>query len=79
MAGAALCQAPQERLFLHGRWQEGLEPRTGPTARDRDQLSRFEARIDALRAAGEFTIPMAPRGEAGSAARSDVDGRVAVA
>ena len=55
----ALCQAPQERLFLHGRWQEGLEPRTGPTARDRDQMSRFEARIDALRAAGEFTIPTA--------------------
>ncbi len=22
-----LCFAPQERLFLHGRWQEGIEPR----------------------------------------------------
>jgi glycine/D-amino acid oxidase-like deaminating enzyme len=55
----ALCQAPQERLFLHGRWQEGLDPRTGPTARDRDQMTRFEARIDALRASGMFTIPMA--------------------
>jgi glycine/D-amino acid oxidase-like deaminating enzyme len=54
----ALCQAPQERLFLHGRWQDGLEPRTGPTARDRDQMARFEARVDALRATGEFTIPM---------------------
>ena len=53
----ALCQAPEERLFLHGRWQEGLEPRTGPSARDRDQMSRFEARMDAFRASGEFTIP----------------------
>ena len=28
----ALCQAPQERLFLYGRWQDGLEPRTGPAS-----------------------------------------------
>jgi glycine/D-amino acid oxidase-like deaminating enzyme len=54
-----LCQAPQERLFLHGRWQEGLEPQVGPTAKDRDQFARFEERVDAARATGQFTIPMA--------------------
>ena len=32
-----LCQAPQERLFLYGQWQDGLEPRIGPSRRDRDQ------------------------------------------
>jgi hypothetical protein len=55
----ALCQAPEERLFLYGRWQDGLEPRTGPTARDRDQFKRFDDRMNALHATGEFTIPMA--------------------
>jgi glycine/D-amino acid oxidase-like deaminating enzyme len=54
-----LCHAPQERLFIHGRWQEGLEPSTGPARRDRDQIARFEDRIAQLRATGEFTIPMA--------------------
>jgi len=54
-----LCQAPQERLFLHGRWQEGLEPVVGPTGRDRDQFARFHDRIAALRETGEFTIPLA--------------------
>ena len=27
-----LVHAPRERLFIHGRWQEGLEPAVGPTA-----------------------------------------------
>ena len=40
-----LCHAPQERLFLHGRWQPGFEPQVGPTARDRDHVARFEARM----------------------------------
>ena len=54
-----LCHAPQERLFIHGRWQEGLEPAVGPARRDRDQMARFDERVRALRASGEFTIPMA--------------------
>jgi glycine/D-amino acid oxidase-like deaminating enzyme len=54
-----LCQAPQERLFLHGRWQEGLEPLVGPTLNDRDQFARFEERIESARATGQFTIPIA--------------------
>ena len=54
----ALCFDPQERLFLHGRWQEGIEPETGATARDREQYRRFNELIREFRASGEFTIPM---------------------
>jgi hypothetical protein len=58
-----LVHAPVERLFIHGRWQEGLEPAVGPTRRDRDQLARFADRMDEYRASGRFTIPA---GEDGS-------------
>ena len=54
-----LVHAPDERLFIHGRWQEGIEPAVGPTRRDRDQVARFTARMAELRASGRFTIPMA--------------------
>lgn len=54
-----LCQAPQERLFLHGRWQEGLEPHVGPTARDRAQFARFDELMAEARRSGRFTVPMA--------------------
>src|SRR5258705_709485 len=37
-----LCFAPQERLFLYGRWQDGIEPSIGLTASDRDQFRTFE-------------------------------------
>ena len=53
-----LCFSPQERLYLHGRWQEGLEPAVGVTARHREQYRRFEERIERFRASGQFTIPM---------------------
>jgi glycine/D-amino acid oxidase-like deaminating enzyme len=53
-----LCHAPQERLYLHGRWQEGIEPETGLTTSDREQFRRFHALTDELRAGGEFAIPM---------------------
>jgi len=53
-----LCFSPQERLFLHGRWQEGLEPAVGVGGRDRQQYRRFEERIEEFRASGQFTIPM---------------------
>jgi len=53
-----LCHAPQERLFLHGRWQPGFEPQVGPTARDRDHVARFEARMAGFAATGAFTVPM---------------------
>lgn len=55
-----LCHAPQERLFLHGRWQDGIEPDIGLTAEDHRQFQRFEARIREFRQTGQFRIPMAP-------------------
>jgi len=54
-----LCFDPQERLFLHGTWQDGLEPTIGLGTRDREELRRFAARMAEFRATGRFTIPMA--------------------
>jgi glycine/D-amino acid oxidase-like deaminating enzyme len=53
-----LCHSPQERLFLHGRWQEGIEPEIAATAQDRQQYQRFDERMNEFRASGEFAIPM---------------------
>ena len=53
-----LCFTPQERLFLYGRWQEGIEPAVGLTQRDRDQFRRLEEEIHAYRGTGKFTVPM---------------------
>ena len=53
-----LCFAPQERLFLYGRWQEGIEPAIGLTAGDRDQFRRLAEITDNLRATGRFTVPL---------------------
>jgi len=53
-----LCFSPQERLYLHGRWQEGIEPATAATARDREEFKRFAARMNEFRQTGQFTIPM---------------------
>jgi glycine/D-amino acid oxidase-like deaminating enzyme len=52
--------APRERLFIHGRWQEGLEPAVGPARRDQDQIARFEDRMRGFASTGRFTLPMAP-------------------
>jgi glycine/D-amino acid oxidase-like deaminating enzyme len=53
-----LCFSPQERLYLLGRWQEGVEPEVGASARDHEQYRRFNDLIQAQRATGQFTIPM---------------------
>jgi glycine/D-amino acid oxidase-like deaminating enzyme len=53
-----LCFSPQERLFLHGRWQEGVEPEVASTARDREDYRRFHDLIEEQRHSGGFTIPM---------------------
>ena len=58
-----LCFAPQERLFIHGRWQEGIEPETASTALDREDYRRFHDRMTEFRASGEFTIPDGTRRE----------------
>jgi glycine/D-amino acid oxidase-like deaminating enzyme len=53
-----LCFTPQERLFIHGRWQEGIEPETGATAGDREDFRRFHDLMAGFRDSGQFTIPM---------------------
>jgi hypothetical protein len=53
-----LCHSPQERLYIHGRWQEGLEPESGATRKDHQQYQRFEERMTGFRASRQFTIPM---------------------
>ena len=53
-----LCHSPQERLFLHGRWQDGIEPELGASAKDRNQYKEFEKRMEEFRHSRQFTIPM---------------------
>lgn len=54
----SLCFSPQERLYLHGRWQEGIEPEIAATAQDREQYRRFNELVAQHRATGQFTIPL---------------------
>jgi glycine/D-amino acid oxidase-like deaminating enzyme len=54
-----LCFSPQERLFAHGEWHDGIEPDFALDAAGRAAFSRFDELIAAHRASGEFTIPMA--------------------
>jgi hypothetical protein len=53
-----LCFSPQERLFLYGRWQDGIEPAIGLSQKDRDQFQRFEDTVSQFRSTGAFTIPI---------------------
>ncbi|MBI5881518.1 MAG: NAD(P)-binding protein [Elusimicrobia bacterium] len=61
----AVCFAPQERLFIHGRWQEGIFPKLGATGEDVRQWTAFEHRMAAFRRMTDkdgrkaFAIPMA--------------------
>jgi flavin-dependent amine oxidoreductase len=50
--------SPQERLFLYGRWQEGIEPGVGLTPKDREQFKRLENLFAEFRKRGSFTIPL---------------------
>ncbi len=58
-----LCHAPQERLFIHGRWQPGIFPYTGATEEDLAQYAAFRKVMDMFRrwrdAAGRraFAVP----------------------
>ncbi|MCC6390645.1 MAG: FAD-dependent oxidoreductase [Bryobacterales bacterium] len=58
-----LCHSPRERLFLYGRWQEGIEPDIGVTREHRRQFRRFEEQMAAFAATGQFTIPLEPGGK----------------
>ncbi len=53
-----LCFSPQERLYIHGRWQEGLEPDLLSRSPDREEFRRFQDKVNQFRASGEFTIPI---------------------
>jgi hypothetical protein len=50
--------APQERLFLYGRWQDGIEPAVGLTQKDREQFQRLEESFAKYRSTGAFTVPL---------------------
>jgi phytoene dehydrogenase-like protein len=54
----ALCHAPQERLFQHGTWHEGLEPLDAAPAADRAEWARWDAQVAAWRASGAFRVPL---------------------
>lgn len=54
-----LCHSPQERLHIHGRWQDGLEPEVGATRQDHEQYRRFNELIAEHRSTKQFTIPLA--------------------
>jgi len=53
-----LAFSPQERLFLYGRWQDGIEPAVGLTQKDREQFQRLENLFSEFRKRGSFTIPL---------------------
>lgn len=54
-----LCHSPQERLWQHGRWHEGLDPRDAATPAERAQFARFEQLVEEWRASGMFRVPSA--------------------
>lgn len=54
-----LCHSPQERLWQHGRWHEGLEPLDAAPAAERRQWARFDAQVAEWRATGAFRVPLA--------------------
>ncbi|MEZ0487951.1 NAD(P)-binding protein [Fibrella aquatica] len=59
-----LCHDPEERLFLDGRWQDGLIPKEGIPEADQQQIVRFLALIESLKKAkgndgrDAFSIPL---------------------
>ena len=67
--GAALCAAPQERLYQAGAWSAGLWPAVGATAEDLRQRRDFEAQVEAWTARRgrdgrrAFEIPVAHSSE----------------
>lgn len=44
-----LCFDPEERLFIHNRWQEGLVPQFGVGSSSLSEIQRFLAEMDHLR------------------------------
>lgn len=44
-----LCFDPEERLYINGRWQEGLVPQYGVPANEKEQIARFLALMQTMR------------------------------
>jgi protoporphyrinogen oxidase len=69
VAEELLCRAPQERLFIGGRWEEGLFPRLGASREDLRQLQAFNAEVDRwvgfrdLQGRRAFTVPSTAGGD----------------
>ena len=53
-----LCHSPQERLWQHGHWHDGLEPDDGARKSDRAEFAQFTSIIAEWRASGAFKVPM---------------------
>jgi glycine/D-amino acid oxidase-like deaminating enzyme len=54
-----LCFSPQERVFSHGEWHDGIEPEFALDAAGRTAFRQFDEEIARHRSSGQFTIPMA--------------------
>ena len=52
-----LCHSPQERLFFHGAWQDGLLPVQGVGEATLAQYRRFAGLVEQARQAAKWTIP----------------------
>ncbi|MDO5693992.1 MAG: FAD-dependent oxidoreductase [Pseudomonadota bacterium] len=56
-----LCHSPQERLFFHGEWHEGLLPVQGVGAATLAQYRRFAQAVAAAQQASRYAIPLPDR------------------
>jgi hypothetical protein len=54
----ALCHDPQERIFMHGEWHEGIAPTAGLSKGDQEQFKAFAAEIERWRSRHAFTLPV---------------------
>ncbi|MBI2750680.1 MAG: FAD-dependent oxidoreductase [Burkholderiales bacterium] len=53
-----LCHSPQERLFFHGEWQDGLLPLNGVGASTPEQYRRFATLVEQARKAAPWHMPV---------------------
>ena len=53
-----LCHSPQERLYLHGQWQDGLLPLHDVAPGTLVQYRRFAARVAELQRSAPFAMPV---------------------
>jgi len=57
-----LCHSPQERLFIHGQWQEGLLPLQDMDVALLADYQRFARLVQQASAAAPFSIPLSSSG-----------------